>query len=382
MARSTVVAVLVFVLSAPSVLSPPQSSAAELQFLQPPTGYSVGKVSLGEGNIAFALAPDPADARFIYAAGLFDFESRIVRLGLRTSSQTVVCNCPSTVSVGGFAVYTTDTMFVSDSWNHQLLVLRDRNADGDFDDAGEIERLIEPILTDLPSGWTGNAVAIVWSAANRLGLPAGTVLFQSEDGGTTGGEVLAVVDPLTSPVYQPAGGAFFAGFNYGGGIAVDARGRLVVGSSFYPDPGKVWFGEDLSGDGAIGPDESSILVDDLAAGGTGKGLSGLAVGADNRAFACVNDTVSSQPVVRIQTLRIPWNFHRGLSPVETFGILNAGYVSSIIFNGAKSFAPAAIDGATMVIAASGPPPNYENYDYLLTLTPNGPLRVRQWQQYE
>lgn len=271
-----------------------QALAQEVRFVQPPVGYAVGRIELGSGNSATALAPDPEDENFFYAAGLFDGAPRIVRINLVTGQWTSVCTCPTTVSVSGFAVLSSDVIFVSDNWNNQLLVLHDENLDGDFDDAGEISRLIEPILTHPTWGWTGTSVLVVRSDANRLGLPAGTVLFQSEDGETTAGEILAVVDPLSSPTYQPPGGAYFSGFNYGGGMAIDSEGRLVVVSSFFPDGGKVWICEDISGDGAIGSGESNVILD-WTGQGLLAGLSALALDGQDRCYVAMGMGFSTPP---------------------------------------------------------------------------------------
>jgi hypothetical protein len=372
---SVLLCVVVLVVGAASVVP-----AAGLRFIDPPNGYEIGFVNLGPGNSVTTLAVDPAGERHVYAAGMFGGRERIVRINLETSSRTMVFDCPSTVSVAGFAVLTSATIYVSDNYHDHLLVLRDFNPrDGDFNDPGEARDLIAPILTDPTFGWTGSAVQIVRAAPNRLGLSAGTVLFQSEDGGTTLGEVLAVKDPLTSPAYQPAGAAFFTGADYGGGIAIDAFGRLAVASSSYPELGRVWVCEDRSGNGAIEPGEARLLALDGVTSGA-SGLSTLAVDGVNRAYVTTALPTGGAPLSEIMAFYLPAD--PGASPrveVARFGTLDSPYVSSIILTSAKPFWPRARNGATMIIA--GYVGFWEPSDRLVTVKPLPSLGVRKWNLY-
>jgi len=358
-----------------------RAPAQDVHFLSVPRGYLDGKVSLGPGNSALALTPDPEDPNFVYAAGFFDGAPRIVRLNLTNEARTVVFNAPTTVAVNGLAAPAADLIYISDNWNDHLYVLQDHNPkDGDFDDPGELRELIEPILTHPTWGWTGSACLVVPSGANHLGLPAGTVLFQSEDGETTQGEVLAVVDPVTSPTFQPPGGAYFSGFNYGGGLAIDSQGRLLVASSFFPDPGKVWICEDTSGDGVIGDGESNVLVPQAVSTSDSVGLSGLTIDNADRGYVCVGKGFAGSALTEIRRFSIPADPLHSTTETVTFATLNSPYVSSLILNAtAKSFEPNSLDGATMVISASDP--FWGNPDYLLTLRAYGSLGVKQWMHY-
>ncbi|KPL12078.1 hypothetical protein AMJ85_02095 [candidate division BRC1 bacterium SM23_51] len=353
----------------------------DVSFSSLPPGYVSGEVPLGTNNSASALAQDPDDDNFIYVAGMFGGEKGIIHLDLRDGAQTRVFACPTTVSVNGFAVLRADVIFISDNANDRLYVLRDDSPhDGDFDDPGEIRALIEPILTHPTLGWTGVAVTIVRTAENRLGLPSDTVLFQSEDGGTTQSEVLAVITPLTSPTFQPPGGAFFSGFNYGGGLAIDSKGRLLVASSFYPETGKVWICDDVSGDGVIGESESNILLTRASATTEAAGLSALAIDAADNCYVCVGMGYGPTARSDIQTFAVPWDPLHTTATVRTFGALNSPYVTAMIFNTpSRFFAPYHPDGAILVLLASGP--MWDNLDYLLTVQPAGPSGVRQWQLY-
>lgn len=355
--------------------------AQEVSFSSLPPGYIAGQIPLGAGNSASALAPDPEDENFIYVAGMFGTVRRIVRLDLRDGQRTVVFTCPTTVSVSGFAVLRADVMFISDNLNEQIYLLRDTNPpDGDFDDPGETRDLIEPILTNPGGDWTGTAVLIVRSGANRLSLPAGTVLFQTEDGGTTESEVLAVVDPLTTPAYQPPGGAFFSGFNYGGGLAIDSNGRLLVASSFYPETGKVWICEDASEDGVIGEGESNILVPRASATTESAGLSGLAIDTTDNGYVCVGAGFGATARTDIQTFTLPSDPLHTTTTVRTFATLNSPYVSAVIFNTtSRWFMPYTTDGVVMVILALGP--FWDDPDCLLTVRVAGPLGVKRWHLY-
>jgi hypothetical protein len=355
--------------------------AAELRFVSPPPGYDVGTVDLGAGNSAGALAVDRACERHVYAAGFFDGGEKIVRLDLETSTRTVILDCPASVSVAGFAVLTSATLFVSDNIHGRLLILRDHNPrDGDFNDPSEVNDLIAPILVHPTFGWTGSSVQIVRSTPNRLGLPAGTVLFQSEDGGTTLGEVLAVVDPLTTPTYRPAGGAFFAGLDYGGGMVVDSMGRLAVASSSYPQLGTIWVCDDRSGNGAIEPSEGLALNLDGVTSGS-KGLSALALDRSGRAYVCT--TLPSVGPARSALLAFylpddPSSATR--TAVTQLGLLDSSYVSAVVLTSSRPFWPGARDGATMVIA--GYAGFWEPSDRLVTVRPAPSTGVGTWNLYD
>jgi len=356
-------------------------TAQDVSFLYLPPGYVAGKVPLGTGNYATALAADPDNDNFIYAAGMFAGANRIVHLDLRNGHRTSVFTCPTSVTVSGFAVLASDTLFVSDADHDRLYVLRDDHPkDGDFDDPEEVRELIKPILTNPGGDWTGTAVMIVRSRSNRLHLPAGTVLFQSEDGGMTQSEVLAVMNTWTGPSYQPPGKAFFSGFNYGGGLAMDSVGRLLVASSFYPNTGKVWICDDLNGDAFIGAGEANILVRRASSTTETAGLSALAIDAADRCYVAVGWGFGSTAQTDIQTFSIPDDPLHRTAPVTTFASLGSPYVSATVFNStSRSFAPGTANGAVMVLVACDP--MWGNLDYLLTLRPAGPTGVRQWRLY-
>jgi len=375
MTRSIGVAVVFLALAAVSW------AAQDVSFLSLPPGYVAGTVSLGTNNHAVALAPDPDDDNFIYVAGTFSAALRIVRLNLATAARTVVFNCPTTVTVAGFAVLNGTTIFVSDNWpHHRLFILRDNNPqNGRFNDPGECRQLIQPILTN-PGGWTGTAVLALRSGSTRLHLPPNTVLFQSEDDGTTLGEVLAVTNPTTSPAFQPPNAAYFSGFNYGGGLALDSKGRLVVASSFVPDTGKVWVCEDVNQNGVVGAGESNILVGRASKTTESAGLSALAIDSADRCYVSVGWGFGSTAHTDVQQFKMPADPLHTTMTATTFASLNSPYVSAAIFNSpTRSFDPFVVGAGTMVLAASDP--SYGNLDYLLTVRPKSPTGARRWRLY-
>jgi len=358
--------------------------SSDVSFTRLPPGYVAGKVPLGNGNYAQALAPDPDNENFVYAAGLFGGANRIVRVNLATGVWTSVFTCPTTVTVSGFAVLNAQATFVSDNWHDHIYALLDNNPqDGDFDDPGELRDLITPILTNPGGDWTGTAVLALRGDSARLGLPPNTILFQSEDGGTTQAEVLAVVNPTTAPAYQPPGGAFFSGFNYGGGLALDSVGRLLVASSFYPNNGRIWICDDLNHNGVIGPGESNFLVPQASPTTESAGLSGLAADVGDHVYTTVGWGFGSSAQSDIQQFLIPRNPLSDKAPVMTWASLNSPYVSALIFNSpSRPFTPWAQNGATMVLAVYDS--LWGNPEYLLTLkpvAPSGRLGAKRWKLY-
>jgi hypothetical protein len=374
MTRSIGVAVVFLALAAVSW------AAQGVSFLSLPPGYVAGTVSLGTNNHAVALAPDPDDDNFIYVAGSFPTTRTIVRINLSTAARTTVFTCPTTVTIAGFAVLNATTIFVSDNWpHHRLFILRDNNPqNGRFNDPGECRELIRPILTNPGGDWTGSAVLALRSGSTRLRLPPNTVLFQSEDDGTTQAEVLAVINPTTNPAFQPPNAAYFSGFNYGGGLALDSKGRLVVASSFVPDTGKVWVCEDLNQNGVIGPGESNALFARASETTHPAGLSALAIDSADRGYVSIGWTDAAHS--DIQTFRIPLDPLHQKASLATFATLNSPYVSAMIFSSpTRSFDPFVVGTGTMVLAASDP--SYGNLDYLLTVRPKSPTGARRWRLY-
>lgn len=365
-----------------AVAFPYQSFAQSVSFLEVPEGYRASTLSLGVGNAAGALVEDPVDENFVYVAGMFDGATRIVHVDLRDGQWTAVYDAAATVSIGGFAVLAPDVMFISDNMNDQLLILEDNNPqDGDFNDPGEVRDLIAPILTHPTFGWTGNAVRIVRSGNNQLGLPANTVLFQSEDGNTTEGEVLAVVDPTTSPSYQPDGGAFFSGFDYGGGLVIDSYGRLILASSSYPDTGKIWVCEDTSGDGVIDDGESSAALSRVSDTTEQAGLSTLAIDRSDRCYTTVGWGGFGAPAEsEIRMFSVPENNPTSTSEATVFARLDSPFINAIVFSTlSRTFDPSANDGAMMVISATDG--FYGNLDYLLIVRPFRQTGVKRWDLY-
>ncbi|MCX8037960.1 MAG: hypothetical protein N3D11_13100 [Candidatus Sumerlaeia bacterium] len=357
--------------------------ALDISFTTHPPGYVAGRLPLGTGNSAHALARDPENENYIYAAGLFDGVARIVRINLWTAARTTVFVLPTSITVSGFAVLHSRALFISDAWHDKIFRLHDKNPpDGDFNDPGEVSELIQPIYRNPGGDWTGTTVFIIPSDNSRLTLKAGTVLFQSEDGGTTQGEVLAVANALTTPTYVPPYRRYFWGFNYGGGLGLDAQGRLLVASSFWPDTGKVWICEDLDGNREIGPGESNILVPRVHPTTEWAGLSALAVDSSGRVYSSVGWGFGNSAQTDIRTFTVPANPLQTTATVSTFATLNSPYLSAVIFNSTtRSFAPGAVNGAFMILL--GFDPFYGDVDYLLTLRPDGPsLAVRRWSQYK
>jgi len=364
-------------------------SAQDVPFLSLPPGYVAGKVPLGTSNYATALAPDPADENYVYVAGMFGGRARIVRLDLWNAQRTTVFTCPTSVTVSGFAVYNaggTYAILVSDNQHDRLWELRDSSPmDGVFDAWYEF---IRPILTNPGGDWTGSAVLILTTGSTRLHLPAKTALFQSEDGGTTQGEVLAVTGFDTRcvppekclPSFQPPNGAYFSGFNYGGGIVLDSQGRLLVASSFYPATGKVWICEDLNQNGVIGAGESNILVARASNTTESAGLSALAIDSADRCYVSVGWGFGATVRTQIQRFKIPANPLRTTATVTTFATLRSPYVSAAVFNSpVRLFEPFVSNGAILVIVANDS--FYGNLDYLLTVRPSGKTGVRAWRLY-
>ncbi len=292
---------------------------AQLTVLAPPPGYLVSSLELGQpfgGSLAF----HPADPdRFYASIGAFGAVS-ILRADAGTQTTATVAGPFG--NIGGLAVLANGDLLITENYTSDtVLRARDLNTDGDFLDAGEMTELLAPILHDNVD-FTGAQIAVAPSGG-ASGVPAGAAVVQTADGQTSS-ELLVVRDPATAtPVYRPAGGAYFSGFQYNGGLAFTASGHLISGDSEF-DPftftskGRITALVNSNADEDIDPGESHVLVDQAA---LPSGLTDLAVRNDGRVFFTdFSGTVGSFP--------LPSNLLAGSAAPAPFAQTNGVYLST------------------------------------------------------
>jgi hypothetical protein len=141
----------------------------------------------------------------------------------------------------------------------------------------------------------------------------------------------------------------------------------------------IWFAEDLSGNGIIESGEKNLLLDRISP--TSGGLSVLVRDSADRFYSTTGRGGFGEPAqTDIQSFTIPGDPLNTTASATTFAALNSPYVSTAVFNTAnRPFDAYHRDGATLIVAA------YDDFfgrlDYLLTLKPWHPSRVKQWSLY-
>jgi hypothetical protein len=301
-----------------------------ISFTTVPAGYNSGSIELGV-PFAGSLAASPSDPTKLYVAvGSFG-NQQIVRLDVATQTTSVVATGFS--SIGGIAVFSNGDLAITENYTSDTIFrAHDANADGDFLDAGEVAELIAPILAD-GGDFTGAQVAIA-PAGNAAAIPAGSLLVQTADDQTSS-ELLVIENPLSSPAYRPAGGAFFSGFQYNGGVAFDTAGNVIMGESrfdwlTFTSSGRIYALVNLNANETIDTGESHVIVPEAS---LSAGLSDLSVSAANAVYF----TESSG---NIRTFALPSDLLNDTATPTTFATTNANYLSVCRFDDpTKSFAP-------------------------------------------
>lgn len=248
--------------------------AQEISFVTSPNGFEVDSIALPGGGFAGALATHPSDPDLVYVSVGYYQNNQLAVVNLASGTSAIIATGPFGSLAGIAPLSATQVVLVDNGTpsnpphgaSQTILIAQDFNDDGIFDATTEISELIAPILAD-GTDWTGTplgfsgAQAHVIPSDNPFGLPAGGVMVQTADGGGLA-ELLVVQDPLGSPAYYPAGGAFFSGFDYNGGFGFDSFGRVIMGSAGWPS-NQVIAMQDNDLNGVISPatESNAILTD-------------------------------------------------------------------------------------------------------------------------
>lgn len=338
-----------------------------------PAGYTSFSLVLGQ-PFADTVAVDPSVQNRLYAAvGFFGNES-ILRVDTTLGTTSTVAT--GLGSIGGIALLSNGDLAITENGTSQtILRAHDLNADGDFLEPGELTELIAPILADSGFGFTGTQLAIAPSG-NASSIPAGSLLLQTADGGTSG-EVLVVQNPTSAPAYRPAGGAYFSGLDYNGGIAFDSAGNLVVGESVYPN-GRIYGLVNTNVDDHISSGESHILVDVAA---IPNGIADLAVSQDGRVFFAGNQTTFGSGDAKIFAFQLPPDLLTGSGTPAPFATTNAAYISSTHFDDStRNFtAGASVNQARLFVG--GLDGTFTGFTNLVVITPTVITAINDWRLY-
>jgi hypothetical protein len=344
------------------------SFADQIAFTSVPAGYNSGTLELG-APFAGALCANPADTSKIYVA-IGSYLNESIAL-VDTVSQTTSVVATGFGAIGGIAVLGNGDLVVTENATSDTIFrLRDQNSDGDFLDAGEVSELIAPILAD-GGNFTGAQITVA-PAGNAAAIPAGALLLQTADDNTSS-ELLVIENPETAPAYRPAGGAFFSGFQFNGGIAFDSAGNVIMGESTFDwltftSSGRIYALVNSNANETIDSGESHIIV-----GPTNMpaGLSDLAVSAENAVFF----TESSG---NIRTFALPLDLLNGSATPSGFATTDAGYLSVCRFNDPMRNFAAGSPGPHARLYVGGWTSSWTPATNLLWLEPTPASSVEEW----
>ncbi|MBI3736397.1 hypothetical protein HY256_07775, partial [Candidatus Sumerlaeota bacterium] len=201
------------------------SAAQTISFTSVPDGFDAGSIELPR-PFAGALGVDADSDNIIYAAVGNYQDMNLARIDLNTGAVAIVAEGPFG-GLGGIAPLTGGAIVLTDNASaaggppdDTILIARDLNRDGDFNDGGEITKLIDPILVN--GSWSGaQARRVPKVRKSRLG--AGSVMIQTADGAGNA-ELIVIDNPLRRPSFNLHRNPYFFGFDYNGGFDFDSRG--------------------------------------------------------------------------------------------------------------------------------------------------------------
>lgn len=352
-------------------------SAQTISFTSVPNGFEAGSINLGAG-FKGTLAADPSNPDIVYASvGVWQQQS-VVKINLADSSVTTVAT-GYFGSIGGMAVPSPHQLIVVDNDDYTsnsipgetILLLTDKNLDGDFDDAGEVEPLIAPILVD--GGGFSGAQARIAPAGNPSGIPSGSLLFQNADGGGKA-DLFVVTNPTNSALaaYRPAGGAYYSGYDYNGGFDFDSQGRIFMGATNSWFSGEVFALVNLNADMDIDAGESNDVVTSLSLSG---GISDLIIDGEDDLFLVTNPWGDYQ----VQQIAIPSDPLNEEALPAPFANTDSSWLTTIMINTkTRPFAAGQNGGAVMLL---GGYKGWSSATNLLTLKPCLFSEVEDWRLY-
>jgi hypothetical protein len=341
-------------------------SATSIQITSVPAGYTTGSIELGV-PFGGAIAADPLNPAYLYvSAGGYNAQSV---LSVHTDSQTTSVVSPVLGTIGGIAVLGDGSLAITEnSTSGTILRASDMNSDGDFLDSNEITELIAPILTD---GFFTGAQAVT-APANAVGIPAGSLVVQTADGGTSA-ELLVVTNPQTTPAFQPPDAAFFTGFQYNGGLGFTPGGEMIMGEAYFGGTG---FTGQIHGlvntnmDEKIDAGESHVIVSDAQLPSS---ISDLTIHSNGSVFF-------GESSGEVKTFFVPADLLTGSASPETFATTTATYISTLRFdNPALSFSPGGGPGSARLYLSG-----YVGFDQATNLAfiePGALSAVGDWELY-
>ncbi len=349
------------------------SSIAVSSFDVVPEGYTPGSIAL-PADFQGGLGRNSFDDSTVFCSvGAFQ-DNDLALVNLASGTSQIIADGPFGAIGGCVAISPTQIVLVDNSFGgasfpgETILLLDDNNpADGDFDDPGEITELLAPILTNPGSDFSGAQVRLV-PAGNPSGIPSGSVMIQTADGGGMA-ELLVLADPLGVPAFLPAAGPYFTGFDFNGGFDFTAAGEIILGTTeatFFT--GEIFGLVNTNSDEDIDGGESNAIR-------TGEfGIADLAIDAEDDVLVMANDFTFTGVVLTFPT---PGDLLADSVTPAVFASVQAGFAGSLIVSSrTRQFEPFGGEGgATLLLGTFGT-------NNVLTLTPGALSSARAWEEYE
>lgn len=341
-----------------------------LQVTSVAAGYTSRSLEIG-APFAGSIAADPADVNKLYVStGGFNSHAIVAVNAANGTTQTVT---PVLGTVGGIAVLSDGSLVITENGTSDtILRARDFTADNDFLDANEVTELIAPILHD--GNFSG--AQLVVAPGGAPGIAAGSLVVQTADGNTSS-ELLVINSPATAPAYQPAGGAYYSGFQYNGGVSFSPGRHVVMGESrfnfsTFTSTGRILGLVNSNADTYIDAGESHVIVDEPE---LALGVTDLAVSSNGIVYFGENSGM-------VRYFALPGNLLTGTAAPANFASTNGVYLSAIrLDDPTRDFAPGAT-ASTARLYVGGYVGAFEQATNLVVIEPAGTSSVADWALFE
>ncbi|PKO15563.1 hypothetical protein CVU37_12050 [candidate division BRC1 bacterium HGW-BRC1-1] len=341
------------------------SPAETLQALALPAGYTSSTVELGlpyAGAIAFAPAPS---TRFYAAVGGF---GSMDILSVDTDTGTTRTVADGFGSIGGMAVLANGDLFIAENFTSDTLYrARDLDLDGKFYSAGEVTELIAP---DFHDGNFSGAQIIIAPAGNPSGIPSGSLVLQTADGGTSG-ELLVIQNPTGTASYFPTDAPFADGLAYNGGVAFEPGGALIVGSAGFLS-GEILAMVNTNNNDRIDAGERNVVVPSIS---LGLGVSDLSVSAESVVYFGENSG-------NLKSFNLPYPLLTGSAVPAQFAQTNSAYLSTVRLDFPERTFAANAASPTAKLYLGGYLGGFVPASNLIVIEPLNTAAVTDWQAFE
>ena len=339
--------------------------AESLHAISVPAGYTSSTVELGlpyAGAIAFSPAPS---TKLFAAVGSFG-SMQILSVDSDTGTTIAVAN--GLGAIGGMAVLSNGDLVVSENFtSDSLFRARDLDSDGKFFSDGEVTELIPPAFHD---GNFSGAQMVVAPAGNPSGIPSGSLVLQTADGGTSG-ELLVIQNPTGVASYFHTDAPYADCLNYNGGVAFEPNGALIVGSAGFLT-GEILAMVNTNNNDRINVGERNMVIPSLF---LGLGVSDLSVSAESKVYFSENSGI-------VKSFALPYPLLTGSTEPAQFAHTNSAYLSTVRLDFPERTFAANAASPSAKLYLGGYLSGYVAATNLVVIGPLNTAAVMDWQAFE